>query len=114
MIYRIRPLPDRFAVKLSILPDRSSLQFLPSLESSELSAQLDFLRTRSLILDVAVVLATVGGVATCAAALVLFLGELRDADVKALLFGLFGPLVARGATKSGSTRTEKSRRRAAP
>jgi hypothetical protein len=55
-----------------------------------LSAQLDFLRRRSLILDVAVVLATVGGAATCAAALVLFLGALRDADVRALLFGLFG------------------------
>jgi hypothetical protein len=41
-------------------------------------------------LDVAVVLATVGGAATCAAALVLFLGALSDADVRALLLGLFG------------------------
>src|SRR5215471_20632213 len=60
-----------------------------------LSAQLDFLRRRSLILDVAVVLATVGGAATCAAALVLFLSALRNADVsvqalRAILFGLFG------------------------
>ena len=44
-----------------------------------LSAQLGFLRRRSLILDVAVVLATIGGAATCAAALVLVLGALRDA-----------------------------------
>ena len=60
-----------------------------------LSAQLDFLRRRSLILDVAVVLATVGGAATCAAVLVLFLSALRNADVsvqalRAILFGLFG------------------------
>jgi hypothetical protein len=60
-----------------------------------LSRQLDFLRRRSLILDVAVMLATVGGVATCAAVLVLFLGALGNADVsikalRAILFGLFG------------------------
>jgi hypothetical protein len=55
-----------------------------------LSAQLGFLRRRSLILDVAVVLATVGGAATCAAALVLFLGALRDAEFRDVLFGLFG------------------------
>src|SRR5262249_24529432 len=59
-----------------------------------LSAQLDFLRRRSLILDVAVVLATVGGAATCAAVLVLFLGALRNAVsvqvLRAILFGLFG------------------------
>jgi len=55
-----------------------------------LSAQLDFLRRRSLILDVAVVLATVGGAATCAAALVLFFGTLRDAEFRTLVFGLFG------------------------
>jgi hypothetical protein len=60
-----------------------------------LSAQLDFLRRRSLILDVAVVLATIGGAATCAAVLVLFLGALHNADVivkvlRAILFGLFG------------------------
>jgi uncharacterized membrane protein YedE/YeeE len=40
-------------------------------------------------------LATVGGVATCAAVLVLFLGALGNADVsikalRAILFGLFG------------------------
>src|SRR5436190_1722488 len=44
---------------------------------------------------VAVVLATVGGAATCAAVLVLFLGASRNADVsvkapRAILFGLFG------------------------
>jgi hypothetical protein len=55
-----------------------------------LSAQLGFLRRRSLILDVAVVLATIGGAATCAAALVLFLGTLRDAEFRAVLLGLFG------------------------
>ena len=55
-----------------------------------LSVQLDFLRRRSLILDVAVVLATIGGAATCAAALVLFFGTLGDAEFRILVFGLFG------------------------
>lgn len=58
-----------------------------------LSAQLDFLRRRSLILDSAVVLATLGGATTCAAALVLFLlGTLRGADSAAVLF-LFGAAI---------------------
>src|SRR5262245_20739145 len=57
-----------------------------------LSAQLDVLRMRSRILDVAVVLATVGGAATCAAVLVLFLGAVRNNEeaARALLFGFFG------------------------
>ena len=35
-------------------------------------------------------LATIGGAATCAAALVLFLGALHDAEFRDVLFGLFG------------------------
>jgi hypothetical protein len=54
------------------------------------SAQLDFLRRRSRILDAAVVLATAGGTFTGIAALVLFLGALREADFRAVLFFLFG------------------------
>jgi hypothetical protein len=53
-----------------------------------LSAQLDFLRRRSLILDLAVVLATLGGAATCAAAFVLFL--VGNTDFRSVLFSLFG------------------------
>jgi hypothetical protein len=54
------------------------------------SVQLDRLRKRSLVLDVAVVLATIAGVATSGAALILFVGALREAVVRSMLFVLFG------------------------
>jgi hypothetical protein len=55
-----------------------------------LSAQLKDLHRRSIALDAAVVLAAVGGAATCAAVLVMFLGALREATIANVLFGLFG------------------------
>jgi hypothetical protein len=54
------------------------------------SVQLDHLRKRSLVLDVAVVLATIAGVATSGAALILFVGALREAVGRSMLFVLFG------------------------
>ncbi|MGX7704217.1 DUF2721 domain-containing protein [Methylobacterium sp. Gmos1] len=53
-------------------------------------ARLRDLRRRSLALDVAVVIAALGGVAICGAVLTLFLGTLRDAAVASVLFLLFG------------------------
>jgi hypothetical protein len=97
LLTAVAALLNVFSTRLGRVADRVHLLSADlqrgAADTEFLSAQLDFLRTRSLILDVAVVLATVGGVATCAAALVLFLGELRDADVKALLFGLFGAAI---------------------
>jgi hypothetical protein len=55
-----------------------------------LSAQLVYLHRRSVALDVAVVLAAVGGAATCAAVLALFVGAVGDATIASLLFALFG------------------------
>lgn len=55
-----------------------------------LADRLDDLRRRSLALDTAVILGAVGGVATCGAALTLFVGALRDATVANILFALFG------------------------
>ncbi len=55
-----------------------------------LSAQLAYLHRRSVALDAAVLLGAVGGGATCAAVLALFLGALRDAAVATVLFALFG------------------------
>jgi hypothetical protein len=52
--------------------------------------QLKRLRLRSRILDVAVVLAALAGGLTCCAALVLFLGALREAADGSLLLGTFG------------------------
>jgi uncharacterized protein DUF2721 len=59
-------------------------------EAKVLSAQLAYLHRRSLALDVAVVLGAVGGAATCAAVLALFVGALRDSTVATMLFSLFG------------------------
>src|SRR5580700_1470138 len=59
-------------------------------ERKILSAQLKDLHRRSIALDAAVVLAAVGGAATCAAVLVMFLGALREATIANVLFGLFG------------------------
>ncbi len=48
------------------------------------------LRLRSRTLDVAVLLASVAGALTCAAALTLFVGEIKSGSAGRLLFGLFG------------------------
>lgn len=58
-----------------------------------LAMQLVHLHRRSLALDIAVVLGALGGAATCAAVLTLFVGAVRDATVASLLFGLFGSAV---------------------
>ena len=83
-----------FSTRLGRVADRvdllsSDLQ-RGAADTEFLSAQLGFLRMRSLILDGAVVLATIGGAATCAAALVLFFGALLGAEFRAVVFGLFG------------------------
>lgn len=62
-------------------------------ESASLSRQLSYLRRRSLALDVAVVLAAVGGALSCGAILALFVGALRDRTVAGVLFALFGAAV---------------------
>lgn len=53
-------------------------------------ARLRILRLRSIALDCAVVLAALAGGFTCAAVLVLFLGEVRGSEAATLLFLLFG------------------------
>jgi uncharacterized membrane protein YdbT with pleckstrin-like domain len=59
-------------------------------EAGRLSRQLSFLRRRSFILDVAVVLASSGAVMTGIAVLTLFVGALRDAATASVLFACFG------------------------
>ncbi len=54
------------------------------------NAQLAHLRRRSLALDAAVVLAAIGGAATCVSVLTLFVGTLKDAAVASVLFTTFG------------------------
>jgi hypothetical protein len=59
-------------------------------EAEKLSMRLVHLHRRSVALDVAVVVAAVGGAATCGAVLTLFVGATRDSGVAYLLFVLFG------------------------
>ncbi len=59
-----------------------------------LLAHLIRLRRRRSALDAAVVLGAVGGACTCGAALVLFFGGLRDAEVAVWLYLLFGGALA--------------------
>ncbi len=54
------------------------------------NAQLAHLRRRSLALDAAVVLAAIGGAATCVSVLTLFVGALKEATVASVLFTTFG------------------------
>lgn len=59
-------------------------------DTKHLSAQLAYLRRRSLWLDTAVVLAAIAGVLTCASAVLLFLGALRDRAGGTILYLDFG------------------------
>ena len=66
----------------------------PEKDLGDLAAQLLHLRRRSIALDIAVVLAAIGGAATCGSVLTLFVGALRDATVASVLFTTFGVAVA--------------------
>jgi hypothetical protein len=59
-------------------------------DAPEVRGRLHYLRLRSRLLDAAVVLAALAGACTCGAALVLFLGAVRDASAGDALFLLFG------------------------
>jgi hypothetical protein len=54
------------------------------------NALLTHLRRRSLALDAAVVLAAIGGGATCISVLTLFVGALKEATAASVLFTTFG------------------------
>ena len=59
-------------------------------EGAELARQLLRLRTRSILLDAAVVLGAIAAAATCTSVFTLFVGALRDSTVAAVLFSTFG------------------------
>ena len=63
-------------------------------EAATLRCHLHRLRRRTLALDIAVTLGAVGGGATAAATLTLFVGALRDSAVAWVLFLMFGAAVA--------------------
>lgn len=62
----------------------------PDPERRQIGVHLARLNLRRLVLDATVVLGALGGAATCGAAIVLFLGGLREAAIASWLFALFG------------------------
>jgi len=78
----------RVADKVDAAPSR--LHGVGADEAEHLARQLSYLRRRSFVLDVAVVLASIGGIMTGIAVLTLYVGALRDAATASILFGCFG------------------------
>lgn len=80
----IAALLNVFATRLARVSDR-----LDSLTEAD-AGELGWLHARSLVLDTAVVLATAGAAATCVAILTLFLFEISNKTVAAILLAFFG------------------------
>jgi hypothetical protein len=77
----------RVADRVDSLAER--LETAEPAQRSRLEARLTYLRRRSHILDAAVMMATLGGIATSSAAMLLFVGTLRD-QTGISLFVAFG------------------------
>lgn len=58
--------------------------------TADFGVYLAYLRRRSVVLDVAVVLGAIAGALTCASVLTLFVGALKDTTVASVLFTTFG------------------------
>lgn len=84
-----------FSTRLARVADRvdaiaAEMQSAGPERAQELIAEQAYQRARTRTLDVAVVLATLGGVLTCSAVLTLFVGALLEAQIGRLLIALFG------------------------
>ena len=91
----IATLLNVFSTRLARVADQveaasRALSSADAAESRLLARRLKRLHLRSLALDAAVLLAAVGGAATCAAVLALFVSSLREMANSWVMFGLFG------------------------
>jgi hypothetical protein len=91
----IATLLNVFSTRLARVADQvdsvsRALAMADAAESQLLARRLSKLHLRSLALDAAVILAAVGGAATCAAVLALFVSSLREMANSWVMFGLFG------------------------
>ena len=91
----IATLLNVFSTRLARVADQvdsvsRSLAMADAAESLLLARRLSKLHLRSVALDTAVILAAVGGAATCAAVLALFVSSLREMANSWVMFGLFG------------------------
>jgi len=87
-----------FSTRLGRVADRvdlltEALEAAGEDEVKRLRGHLEYLRIRSWVLDGAVVLGAIGGAATCAATLTLFVGALRNATIAGILFTLFATAI---------------------
>jgi hypothetical protein len=94
----IAALLNVFSTRLGRVADQvdalsARLDVTPEPESAMARLQFAYLKRRSRVLDGAVLLGAVGGVATSSATLTLFLGAIRNSGAAWLLFGLFGTAV---------------------
>jgi hypothetical protein len=95
LLSAIAALLNVFSTRLGRVADQvdqhtRSLETADAAEAARLIIRLTYLKRRSLLLDTAVVLGALGGAATGAAALTLFVGALRDETAATVLFLLFG------------------------
>jgi hypothetical protein len=79
-----------FAGRLSRVGDQVDAVAAEPVDTEGRDDRLEMLRWRSHALDLAVVLAAIGGVATCATVLLLFLGEVLGRNAASILFFTFG------------------------
>lgn len=89
----IAALLNVFASRLARVADKLDVicaEVRQGVNTPDMLRQLAYLRHRSHILDTAVVVGSLGGVATCAAALFLFVGALRDSSAASVEFSWFG------------------------
>ncbi len=87
----IAALLNVFAARLARVADKvDQLAYAPEHASGDTSRRLERLRLRSMILDGAVVIATIGAVSTGISCLTLFVGALRDQATATTLFLSFG------------------------
>jgi hypothetical protein len=94
----IATLLNVFSTRLGRVADRvdllaQALETAGDDEVQHLRTQLTYLKHRSLALDAAVVLGSLGGAATCGTVLTLFVGTLRSSVVASLLYTLFGAAI---------------------
>ena len=91
----IATLLNVFATRLARVGDKveavtKALDDADDEQERVLQSLLKILHRRTIALDVAVILGAVGGAATCAAVLAMFVGALSEATMGSVLFGLFG------------------------
>jgi hypothetical protein len=93
-----------FSTRLARVADR--VHVLATLTGNDHIAELTLLKRRSRVLDVAVVIAALGGGLTCVAVLILFLSELRETAAARYLFLSFGGAIVLTMGSLGAFVTE--------